>query len=292
MKWTHKVRIQRSLAFLPPAVGDPLYHRLQMIHGLKPEIRENDEFLAEVEKRLVNGNRPGVEGRTIVELGSGWYPALPFLLLARGAKAVITADLNEHYTPKRISEAAQAVLSYVKSNRAIAVLEQAGSTGRLPEQVRYYPRTGIQSVSAESLTGADLALSRYVLEHVRPEDMIEIHASSRRWLRPEGLWIHLVSPSDHRAYDDKSLHLVDFLRFSQPEWDRLGGNRYNYHNRLRLPHYRELFAKSGWKIVLEESTVVPETLADLGKVPLHPDFRDMAPEDLVAGGLWFVLERA
>jgi hypothetical protein len=291
MDWQLKVWLQRGLSTLPPWAGDPVYHCLQTLNGLAPEVSENAAFLRRVEQFLASAGTPGLKGKRVVELGSGWYPVLPFLLLEAGARDVITVDLNRHYSVRRIREAAAAVLPHTAHGPAREALRGSAASGRLPEAVRYYPRTGIQSLAPEVLKGTDLALSRFVLEHVRPEDLEEIQSASHRWMNPDGLWIHAVSSSDHRAHSDSSLHLVDFLRYSEEEWRKLGGNRYAYHNRLRLPQYRQLFERVGWRVVLEESNSPADAMAALPDVPVHPDFRHFRPEDLVAGSLWFVLGR-
>ncbi len=110
-------------------------------------------------------------------------------------------------------------------------------------------------------------------------------------LKSGGLIYHLVSPSDHRAHTDSSLSLYDFLRFSQEEWDQIQ-TRFDYHNRLRLPQYRELFKESGLKILLEEHSWPGEdhqVVQNVGKMRIHDDFKRFSLEELTAGSLIFVL---
>src|SRR5690606_30703729 len=126
-----KVLAQRTLGVLPARVGDPLYHRLQRIAGdLDPHVDLSRRFVDEAEALLRGRREAGFEGAHVVELGSGWAPVVPFLLLARGAASVDTYDLNAHYAPERIRGAARAVL-----DAGIDVpggLARVAETGELP----------------------------------------------------------------------------------------------------------------------------------------------------------------
>ena len=168
-------------------------------------------------------------------------------------------------------------------------LREVSDSGRLPAAIGYHPRAEVESLKELPSGQADLAISRFVLEHVPQPSIRRMHVASHQWMKPGALWIHWISPSDHRAYSDKSLHLVDFLRYSEGEWLRIAGNRYAFHNRMRRPHYRRLFTDSGWTVELDEAEIPAQALASLGRLPIHPEFRDWRAEELVAGSLWFAL---
>ena len=127
-----------------------------------------------------------------------------------------------------------------------------------------------------------------MLEHVTEDDLLRIHRASFRWMKPDAVWVHWC----HRATVARtriSLHTVDFLRYSRAEWEGIAGHRFAFHNRLRRPQFRELFDRAGWKILAETASINDRALATLPQLPLHADYADMPPEELVAGSLWFVL---
>jgi hypothetical protein len=204
---------------------------------------------------------------------------------------VHTFDLHEHYSRQRIREAARALRNFRKEPAGLPLLKESESSGRLPSTVRYYPRTDLANFNELPCGKIDLAVSRAALEHIEPDTISRIHSASRRWLAPDGAWVHLVSPSDHRAYSDKRLHLVDFLRYSEPQWQRLSGNRFSYHNRLRRPQFVEIFESAGWRIAKQEFSVPPVVLNSVSRVDIHSAFRRYSLQDLVASSLWFVLTR-
>lgn len=286
--WMLKAYVQRLLARAPDRLADGIYHGLQHAKGLRPNAPRNIKFVEELVRRASEVRGP-IRDLTVVEVGSGWFPTTPLVLAAGGyARTVHTYDLNEHYAPKRIRAAAETLRGHFPEQQ---FLETVARTGVLPPSISYHPHTNVARAGLADAS-VDLAITEFVLEHVEPGALAEIHRESRRWLRPDGLWVHWVSPSDHRSYGDRSLHPVDFLRYSEDEWDRIAGNRFAYHNRLRKSQFRRIFQDTGWEIVAESASVPDRTLATLPNVRLHADYADFAPEDLVAGSLWFVLRQA
>jgi hypothetical protein len=274
--WRIKVAGQILLAALPRSVGDLLYHRLQARNGLMANAVGHLAFIDRISRHV------NLKGASVVELGSGWYPLTPLLLVAHGVRSVDTYDLHQHYCVERVKAAALAL----KAVGCRAALDDVIITGELPDTIRYHPRTDLARVDRRE---TDLAVSRFVLEHVSPADLRRLHDASRQWLR--GAWVHWISPSDHRAYSDQRLHPVDFLRYSNRHWRVLAGNRFAYHNRLRRSDYEELFAMTGWSIDVAEATINERARASLSRVPLVAPFLGRSPEDLIAGSLWYVLKQ-
>jgi len=291
MKWVVKAAAQEILGRLPARLADPIYHGLQRavrdipvdIQGQRSFIGETASFLQELRGKKLNGLR-------IVELGSGWHPVLPLLLICEfGAATVHTFDVSQHYSPARIAEAADEIMKNATHLRADSFLRRAALTGNLPDSIHYHPRTKIQEIQEVSGGPVDLALSRSVLEYATSEEIRHIHETSRRWLTHDALWIHLVGTSDDRARQDRRLPQFDFLRYSKNTWARISGNRYAYKNRLRLPEYRSLFQSAGWQVEREKSIITESAIASLNLVPIHRDFAQFSAEELVAGAIRFAL---
>jgi hypothetical protein len=58
-----------------------------------------------------------------------------------------------------------------------------------------------------------------------------------------------VDLSDHFAHSDGSISAINFLQFSEEEWARYAGNRYMYHNRLRIDDYVDLFGAAELEVL-------------------------------------------
>jgi SAM-dependent methyltransferase len=101
----------------------------------------------------------------------------------------------------------------------------------------------------------DLHVSHTVMEHIPAGELSAILTEARRILRPGGLLIHNIDPSDHFAHDDDTITRINFLQFGDSEWKALAGNRFMYHNRLRALDYVRLFEESGVRILKEERSV-------------------------------------
>ena len=51
----------------------------------------------------------------------------------------------------------------------------------------------------------------------------------------------MVDYSDHFSHSDQTISSINFLRYSDDEWQRYAGNRYMYMNRLRHDDVLALF---------------------------------------------------
>ena len=293
MRWIIKASVQHMLGLMPARLADPIYHGLQQQRrDIPTDIDGQRSYAKEVASLVKRIRGKALSGLRIVELGSGWFPVLPLLLVREfGVSAVHTVDVNQHYSSARIARAAREIMETVEPLGADPVLRQAALTGRLPDSIHYYPRSEIQKIGAISGGLADLAISRSVLEYISPEGIRDIHRSSNHWLTHDALWIHLIGTSDDRARQDKKLHPFDFLRYSEKEWMRISGNRYAYKNRLRLPQYRPLFQSAGWRVEHEHASISNSAIATLHRVPLHPDFHRFSDQELIAGSIRFALSR-
>jgi SAM-dependent methyltransferase len=111
----------------------------------------------------------------------------------------------------------------------------------------------------------DFHVSYAVLEHM-PREIVEATLKeARRLLRPRGLLLHVIDPSDHFSHDDDSITAINFLQFSDDEWRRLAGNRFMYHNRLRAHEYVQLFEDAGLEIVFNKQITDERALSELQK---------------------------
>lgn len=217
------------------------------------------------------------EGKRVIEIGSGWLPIIPYELIYRyHAKEVLTFDINKHYQNCLIA----------KINRLYNELYSLNLGYSLSQKVSYFPRTNILKLQFEKDT-IDAVISRNVLEHIPPEDLIMIHKQAYNYLNPnDGFIIHLISPSDHRAYSDPRISLWDFLQYSQSEWDQIQ-TRFDYHNRWRLPQYIQMFQNCGFLIEF----LSYKTARAGQKLPdkIHPDFLRFNEQELTAGNVIVVL---
>lgn len=288
----HKVKslIFKSLDILPNKIGYGVYHQLQKFlnrNSINYKIKTNDRSFKDALKILAEANIE-LKDKTIFELGSGWAPIIPyFFMYFEHAKKVVTYDINEHYDPKTIAKLNQ----YFKSEFKIDVATEKG-TYDLPSNISYYPNKNLAEVGSISNEAVDLIFSRFVLEHIPPKELAEIHRNFAKNLPKPFYILHMISPSDHRAYDDKSLSYYDFLKYSKEEWEKQH-TKFDYHNRLRLPDYLEIFKNEGFEIVsLDYDTCDKdsEKYKKFKELTLHKDYENYTEEELLAGSINVLLK--
>jgi len=57
---------------------------------------------------------------------------------------------------------------------------------------------------------------------------------------------------DYFQHQDKSITGINFLRYSEKEWDKIAGNQFAYCNRLRASDYLVLFREAGFDVCRKE----------------------------------------
>jgi hypothetical protein len=288
LKLKLKTGLFRVLNMLPQKMGYAIYHRVQTVFGnntLEKKLKSNHSSYRLLE-RICEKLEVSLQEKTILEIGSGWLPIMPYFFKFLGkAKSIATYDLNKHYNKKDIEN----LNRLFSSEFRVKLNENSNSNYALPEAIHYYPKTNL--IYSE-IADADLVFSRFVLEHVSPRDLVLMHKKFKKELKPGSYIIHLISPSDHRAYVDKNLSLQDFLQYSEAEWKQKQ-TRFDYHNRLRLPEYVEVFEKLDLEIVHLKWTSPAQgsqTWKKFKKVELNKTYLGFSDEELTAGSIEIVLK--
>ena len=296
MNWKLKSMVQRACATLPFARED-LYYGLQKTFG-RSRTHEPLEYFreaAEMAAQLAGAGRP-LEGARVMEVGTGRGLDLPIGLYLCGAAHLVTVDLHRYLRPERVAE----TLAFLRANPATvrAVLADFAGAAVVDERLaelarlttaadlfRTLPivyRAPADAAHLDLPAGSiDVQVSFTVFEHIPAAALVGILTEAGRLLAPAGVALHHVDMSDHFSHDDPAISAINFLQFSEREWTGYAGNQFAYHNRLRAPDYRAIYARSGheilgWRPYLDEGA--RRALAE--GLPLAPQFRRMSPEDL------------
>lgn len=308
MRWRLKAAIQNAVAALPHGIGYEAYYQLQRrLAGLrKANPVSRLQAGAAIVQRL---ERLGatVGGATVLEVGTGRRLNLPIALWVCGARRIVTVDLNPYLRPELVFEDLQYMRGHPAEIRTIFA-GLSGSTGilerlerllawrgtRLPELLEFLDITYIAPGDARCVDAPsasfDLHVSFTVLEHIPPGVLGEIFLEGKRLLRPTGRFLHNIDFTDHFAHSDSRITTVNFLQFSEAEWARLAGNRFMYHNRLRVDEFRALVETAGLDIQqydLQADAQAEAVLATRGLV-LDARFRAKPPEVNATARAWLV----
>ena len=288
MKHKTKTLLFKSLALLPNKIGDVLYHKIQSIgnnYSLINKIKSS-QVTYDCLVKISNELKINFENKSIIEIGSGWLPIMPYFFKYKfKVKQIYTYDINKHYQKKAVSEF-NSVFSK-EYNCSIEVKNK--SEYNLPEGIDYYPS---KNIIKEELPNVDFIFSRYVLSHATTKDVIGMHEKFVETF-PKGTFIiHFISPSDLRQHGDKSISLQDFLKYSKEDWNKIQ-TKFDSHNRLRLPEFIDIFKSLGLEIVyLTYESSKPDSLNMklFRELKLHDDYKGYTTEELTAGNIVMALK--
>jgi SAM-dependent methyltransferase len=295
--------VQNAVAALP--LSDQIYYAMQRAVGsLKPG-RSNPLEWFEAALTMLQWLREAgrdARGKRILEVGTGRNVNVPLALWLCGAEQVVTVDLNKYLSDALVGE----TIEFVRQNPADVIKAFASEAEQTLFQERLQQLIQLQGGTRELLSLAnivyvspadathldfpnqsfDLHVSHAVFEHIPAEAIAGILAEARRLLKPEGLLLHVIDPSDHFAHDDASITAINFLQFSEAEWHKLAGNKFMYHNRLRAFEYLELFEQAGVKILRQSQAIDNQSLAMLRNgFKLDSRFQKIVHEELAVTGL-------
>lgn len=305
MNWRIKGAVQKALSILPfgVAANDLLRSAVGRPRGLDGEIAmkiRNDWLVLAAHMRELG---LPIEGREFLEIGTGWYPTLPFCYSLAGASRCHTYDLTRHMDGRltaslvdtlpehlpAIAEASGRPLADVQAAHA-AIAGAATLPARLEAaRVVYHApadasRTGLPDASV------DVVFSNSVLEHVPGGVIARIMAETYRVLRPGGVAIHSVNCGDHYAYFDRSITQVNYLSYTERQW-AWWNNDIQYQNRLRACDFVDLAKAAGFDIVMDKHHAKPHLLAQVERMGVAPEFRHYPPEQLACTSIDFVARR-
>lgn len=294
MDWRIKGVIQKALSFAP--FGARVHHQLQRRGGLRRFGKECDIKVEDWTFMIDHLRRAGVSivGRSLVEIGAGWYPTLPVCCWLAGAATVTTFDLSRHLQRDLVEQLAERLRRHVptiaqanklsegvveakRARFAKAIAQGAQLDDATDHAIRYrapvdFTRSGLPEASV------DLVFSNSVLEHVPADVLPPMFEETKRILKPGAATFHSINCGDHYAYFDPEVSQLHYLKFSEAEW-RVWNNDFQYQNRLRAPEFLRIAREAGLVIEFDGSIVHPVRLAELDAVDVHPMFARYTREE-------------
>lgn len=310
MHWKLKASIQNAIAILPSPVSYALYYRIQRHFGglrrMNPVCGLTDGRDAWKKLKKI-GCDPA--GKVFFEVGTGRVPMVPLAYWLLGAKSTITVDINPYLKAELVRECLRFI-----SNNDVEIKEIFGSLLnkerfdsllRLQRQTNFrmdsfldlcnikYIAPGNAAQTGLNPQSVDVHTSCYVLQHIPPEVVKRIIVEGNRIISADGIFIHRIDYGDMFSYSDAKISPINFLQYSDAQWDKYAGNRYMYMNRLRHDDFMSLYQSAGHRILAVERTVHRQSLELLrsGGLKLDARFENKSEEILATTASWIVSKR-
>jgi len=298
-KWVLKACFQKTISFLPFKHQINFFFQKHITKG----VFLSDEYF---EDRLIHAANhlrgyTSLSKKTLpektLELGTGWYPVVPFMLYLCGSNEIHSIDIAKLTDKERLITTVKK-LAY--SLNAPDKKQLFTSFNLIPERVEQLVKisNNPEKYSEEeickklklhlSITDAshtqfdsayfDLVHSNNTFEHVYPDILKSILKEFSRLTKKElGVMSHFVDMSDHFAHFDKTINIYNFLRFSDNQWKWID-NTVQPMNRLRLPDYLKMYKELNIPVSLLENR--PGNLNELDSIKIDKKFEKYTREDM------------
>ena len=305
MHWKQKANIQNALSLLPTSASYAIYYWVQRHFGNLKTINPTGRISAAIDtwtQMQEQGINP--TGKVFMEIGTGRTPLVPMAYWLMGAEKTISIDLNPYLKAELIEESIQ----YIYKNKE----DILSLFGPLIDQTRLNKLLSLNEPKKFSLSvfldlcqidyiapgdasntnlpeqSIDFHTSFTVLEHIPLGVLIEIFKEGNRIIKNNGLFVHRVDYSDHFSHSDKNISAINFLQYSEDEWNKFADNSYMYMNRLRHDDFIELLES------VKHTTLNAQTYSDKrsqellvnDEFLLNERFRSKPEEVLAITGAW------
>lgn len=295
-KWIIKAVVQKSISYLPYSQRINYFFQKHVTGG----VRLSDEHFGlklqharEHHHCLLTFGEENAD-RTILELGTGWYPVIPLLLFLTGSGRIISVDIQKWMTRETlqitllkfrewrerglldeelpsINEQRWERLMDFEENPSAFDLDQINEEIGLQTLIQDARNLNIKSDSV------DFICSNNTFEHIPGEILSAILREFNRVIKPGGLMSHFIDMSDHFAHFDSRITIYNFLKYSEKRWSFID-NTIQPQNRMRFRDYKKMYMESG--LPVSEEIIRKGDFEALKRVKVHTGFSEYSAEEL------------
>ena len=296
-KWHLKAIVQKTISFLPN--GHKINHWFQK--KITKGVYLGDDYfydrLEHVKHHLgaYNSLIGSLEGKKTLELGTGWYPVVPFSFFLNGAEEINTVDISTLCNKEKLKDTIDRFVDLIekgglsqyldaKPERIAVLLQLHNDFERLSfDEILAQLKINYIIMDARNLknipdNSIDLVHSNNTFEHVYPQVLTDILKEFKRVVKPSGLMSHFIDMSDHFAHFDKSITIYNFLQYSNTIWDSIIDNSIQPQNRWRFPQFVSLY--KDLEIPLTDTKIREGSTEAVKSLKIHKDFSNFSIKEL------------
>lgn len=291
--WVIKLLIHFILNYIP--YGEKINYFFQIIKGTHNLNRYKNLVSSEIYNFTNLQQYIKIEGKKILDIGTGWNMFNPLLFYILGAEEVKTVDIKRHVRfslVKKIIISIEFNLQLISERIGIPIevlrirllhIKMANNINELCSLANiYYLAPYEPQLTDIPDQNVDIIFSHSVFEHISLPKIINLITVSKRILKRDGICYHHISLHDHFA--EFGVSSINFLKYSDGLWFFLTNNKFSYHNRLRQIEYIQLIENIGAKIIKVNSYTFKGALNDLLKIRINKKFSSFSSEDLAVSG--------
>ena len=292
MLWRIKALGQRVLAVVPG--GDRLYYAIQKnLGGFKNLSVSNKVSQGIALLEVLNATGYSVNEKKTLEIGTGRMPVIPMLFYILGQQSCDTFDIDVLLkgdltleTVKQMTELSRFLAEHLPwgwDENAGTRLEKLKSVREIAQlfdlmHMKYHAPADARNTRFPPQC-MDVVFSNTTLEHIPSEQLLGLLQETRRVLLPDGVMVHLIDCSDHFSHSDPNISRINFLRFSDDDWQKYN-TKFIYQSRLRAGEYRRLIEQAGFKILIWDTRISPQLKSSPPRFTLDRRFADMDFNDV------------
>ena len=303
--WVTKAIVQKGISFLPYSNKINYVFQRYVTKGI---ILTDELFLHKLDHARNHIDHYAKFGKTPVanavalELGTGWYPIVPFALYLSGFNEIITIDQSgllrdvhvHDVIAKFIHLANQGKLSVLlpllQADRLsvfknIADNKSSAPWGSIMEELNIHVMVGDAGATRLEAGKIDFFISNNTLEHIPEPVIVHIFKEFHRISSKNALMSHFIDLTDHFAHFDKSISVFNFLRFSESQW-KIINNSVQYLNRLRIDTFMKIHDKTQFRIIEKEHLYADKK--HLNNLPIDAQYKHLSEQDLLISHTWLV----
>lgn len=302
MRWWMHWGMQYLLAKTPG--GEQVHRILQEKVGQLKSLETGNQFDNAIKiLGLANRHAGNLQRKRVVEIGTGWVPAVPVALALAGCE-VHTFDVAPLTKPEYLRRTLDAWekrlvdLAEAAGQSICEVTERWEKLARMPDLASLcYATGGVALAPCDTANlpneteSYDLAVSNLVMQCVPESLVVPVIRESVRLLKPSGWAIHRMHLTDEYAQKDAQRHDLDFLKHPKETWDRWYNHALKVQNRWRASQFLQVFTESGLVPVEVIQRCRQSDLDYIRKLNLAPEYRDFTELDLASIALTTALQK-
>jgi SAM-dependent methyltransferase len=303
-KWRRRALVYKLFSLFP--FGNRLFDTVRATVGLNRnfDLARRHYSIVEMSYMLAQAGK-SVKGKDLVEIGAGWHPLLPALFYGMGANSIVMTDIVKHIKQSYVEQTLDyliahanevADLTQIHANQLLTRWSGLHPHGK-PWQ-KHWKEHGIEyhapfdfRKTKWQANSVDMIYSNSCISYIPKRTLEKIFQESARILKPDGWIAHNLMPYDDYASSDPSITPLNFLRYDEERWERIGNCSLHYQNRLRPIAYLSLAERYGLSIRFLERRQHHIKKNMLIRSELDDEFRYLPEEELLCAHFLMVVDK-